>query len=111
VLQAALARSLPPGRAAVAGAGLFGVWHVAPSLAAVRANGLAPTPARTAVAILAACAGTAASGALFADLRRRSGSLLAPALLHLAANCGGLLAAVAAARRTRGAQPSIGRPV
>jgi membrane protease YdiL (CAAX protease family) len=45
-----------------------------------------------------ACLGTAAAGVLFAELRLRSGSLLAPALLHLATNCLGLLAAAAAHR-------------
>ena len=52
----------------------------------------------------AACAGTAAADVLFAELRRRSGSLVAPVLLHLTANVGGLLAAAAAQR-------SSGRPV
>jgi membrane protease YdiL (CAAX protease family) len=42
------------------------------------------------------CAGTAGAGLLFSAMRRRSGSLLAPALLHLTANAGGLLAAVTA---------------
>jgi membrane protease YdiL (CAAX protease family) len=116
VLQAALSRALPDRAATAAGAALFGLWHVAPTLAAIRTN----APGRTAVgrggALLAGCAGTAAAGVLFGRLRSRSGSLLAPALLHLAANSGGLLAAVAAWRLAgRGgasaAQRSSGRPV
>jgi len=43
--------------------------------------------------VVLACLGTSAAGVLFAELRLRSGSLLAPALLHLATNCLGLLAA------------------
>ena len=34
---------------------------------------------------------TAAAGVLFAELRRRSGSLLAPMLLHWATNAAGVL--------------------
>jgi uncharacterized protein len=45
-----------------------------------------------------ACLATAAAGVLFAWLRLRSGSLLAPVLLHLATNSVGLLAAAAAVR-------------
>jgi membrane protease YdiL (CAAX protease family) len=111
VLHAALSRAFPAPVAIATGAGLFGVWHVRPSLDALRANGLARTRAGTAAAVLAACAGTAASGVLFAELRRRSGSLIAPTLLHLAANDGGLLAAVAAQRSTGPGHLSSGSPV
>jgi membrane protease YdiL (CAAX protease family) len=48
--------------------------------------------------VLLACLGTAAAGVLFTVLRQRSGSLLAPVLLHLATNSLGTLAAVAARR-------------
>jgi membrane protease YdiL (CAAX protease family) len=59
--------------------------------------------------VLVGCSGTAAAGALFSWLRLRSGSLLAPALLHLTANSGGLLASVAAARRDARAGASSGQ--
>ncbi|GAA3162533.1 hypothetical protein GCM10010531_12980 [Blastococcus jejuensis] len=98
VLRAALARTLSPRQAAVAAPALFAVWHVRPALDAVTTNSPRATPGRRAGAVLAACAGTAAADVLFAELRRRSGSLVAPALLHLTANVGGLLAAAAAAR-------------
>jgi membrane protease YdiL (CAAX protease family) len=42
-------------------------------------------------------AGTAAVGGLLSGFRHRSGSLAAPVLLHLTANCGAALAARAAA--------------
>jgi membrane protease YdiL (CAAX protease family) len=58
-------------------------------------------------AVLAGCAGTAAAGVLFTVLRQRSGSLLAPVLLHLAANSLGLLAA-AGAHRLRARQAHVG---
>jgi membrane protease YdiL (CAAX protease family) len=94
-LQAALARSAGPPAATAAGAAVFGAWHVHPTLAARRAN--APGSRRV-TAVLGGCASTAAAGALFTALRQRSGSLLAPALLHLAANVGGLLASAVAWR-------------
>ena len=47
--------------------------------------------------VAASVAGTAAAGLLLSWLRERSGSLAAPVLLHLSANCGAALAARAAA--------------
>jgi membrane protease YdiL (CAAX protease family) len=93
VLLAALLRVLPARAAVLVSAGLFGVWHVQPTRSALAANDLAPGPLPTAVAVTAGCLTTGAAGWLFAELRLRSGSLLAPALLHLAANDLGLLAA------------------
>lgn len=104
VLRAALARTMSPRQAAAAAPALFAVWHVRPALDAVAANRVQSTPGRRAAAVVTACAGTAAADVLFAELRRRSGSLVAPALLHLTANVGGLLAAAAPQR-------SSGRPV
>jgi CAAX protease family protein len=98
VLPPALRRVLPPRRAAGAAAALFGLWHVAPTLQGLAVNGLAAGPVRRAGAVAAACLGTAGVDVLLARLRTRSGSLLAPALLHLAANDLGALAAAAAGR-------------
>ncbi|KOU23464.1 CAAX protease [Streptomyces sp. WM6372] len=76
---------------------LFGLWHVLPSLHLATAK-----PALTAVfgdsalggvlAVVAAVVFTAAAGVLFCELRRRSGSLLAPMGLHWAVNAFGYLA-------------------
>ncbi|WNV73663.1 type II CAAX prenyl endopeptidase Rce1 family protein [Geodermatophilus sp. DSM 44513] len=96
VLLAALARLLPRAAAIGVSAAVFGLWHVRPTLGALAANDLADGPAARAVAVLLACLATAAAGVLFAVLRERSGSLLAPALLHLATNTLGLLVAAAA---------------
>jgi uncharacterized protein len=98
VLLAALLRVLPPRTAIGASAAVFGLWHIRPTLSAVAANDLAGgLPGRTA-AVLSGCVGTAAAGVLFTGLRLRSGSLLAPLLVHAATNCLGMLAAAAAHR-------------
>ena len=98
VLLAALARLLPRAGATGVSAAVFGLWHVRPTLGALAANDLADGALARTAAVLLACLATAAAGVLFAELRWRSGSLLAPALLHLATNTLGLLAAVAAHR-------------
>jgi membrane protease YdiL (CAAX protease family) len=98
VLLAALARLLPRAGATGVSAAVFGLWHVRPTLGALAANDLAGGPLARTGAVLLACLATAAAGVLFAELRERSGSLLAPALLHLATNTLGLLTAAAAHR-------------
>ncbi|SFP32984.1 CAAX protease self-immunity [Geodermatophilus dictyosporus] len=98
VLPPVLRRVLPRRWAAAAAAALFGLWHVAPTRQGLALNGLAADPLRRATAVTAACLGTAGVDVLFAALRERSGSLLAPALLHLAANDLGVLAAAVASR-------------
>ena len=94
----AMARLLPRAGAVGFSAAVFGLWHIRPTLGALAANDLAGGPLARTGAVLLACLGTAAAGVLFAGLRQRSGSLLAPALLHLATNSLGLLAAAAAHR-------------
>jgi membrane protease YdiL (CAAX protease family) len=101
-LQAALHRLLAPRTAAGAGAVLFGLWHVASTFSRVRANEPDAGGRERAVAVLAGCAATGVAGVLFGWLRRRSDSLLAPAVVHLAANDLGLLAAAAAHRLPAG---------
>ncbi|PRY47484.1 CAAX prenyl protease-like protein [Geodermatophilus tzadiensis] len=98
VLPPVLRRVLPRREAAAVASALFGVWHVAPTLQGLAVNGLAVDPVRRAAAVTTACLGTAGAALLFASLRQRSGSLLAPALLHLAANDLGVLAAAVASR-------------
>jgi membrane protease YdiL (CAAX protease family) len=102
VLPPALHRVLPRRAADAAAAGLFGLWHVAPTLEGLALNGVGTTPARRVGTVTAACLGTAGVDVLFTRLRRRSGSLLAPVLLHLAANDLGAVAAAAAGRGGRG---------
>ena len=77
--------------AAVVSSALFGLWHVLPAASPASANegfedvtsGLAG--GRVAV-VVAAVAATFVAGLVFCWLRRRSGSLLAPGLLHVGTN-------------------------
>lgn len=75
VLYALLCRCLGGWRAVTAGAVAFGLWHVFP---AWRADGIAVA--------LGTFAATTAAGWGFVWLRKRSGSLVAPVLAHLATN-------------------------
>ena len=98
VLLAALLR-VTSSRAAVAtSAAVFGIWHVRPTIGAVTANDLPGGPVLQTAAVVLGCLATGVAGVLFVWLRQRSGSLLAPVLLHLATNDLGVLAAAAAHR-------------
>ncbi|GAA3345027.1 hypothetical protein GCM10020358_50560 [Amorphoplanes nipponensis] len=82
---------------------LFGLWHVLPSLRLHRVNpavaGLVgPGPAGPFLAVGGAVLVTAVAGVLFGELRRRSGSLLAPLGLHWAVNGLGVLVTAGTAR-------------
>lgn len=98
VLLAVLARVLPLRRAVLSSAAVFGLWHVRPTVSGLAVNGLAEDPWSRAAAVALVCLATAAAGLLFSWLRLRSGSLLAPVLLHLATNVLGTVAAVTAGR-------------
>jgi uncharacterized protein len=93
VLQAALRRALPRPAALAVTSGVFGLWHVRPTVEALRINQMAASRRATVGSVAATVAGTAAAGLLLSWLRERSGSLAAPVLLHLSANCGAALAA------------------
>jgi membrane protease YdiL (CAAX protease family) len=86
--------------ATVVSSALFGVWHVLPSLGLAASNeAIGGTVGRGRsgqdVAVLGTVLFTAASGVVFCELRRRSGSLLAPAGLHWAVNGLSVLASAA----------------
>ena len=98
VLQASLRRVLPEPWAGATGAAVFGLWHIRPTAGALAVNGLATGRRARILAVTGVVAGTAGAGALLSVLRERSGSLAAPVLLHLAANCTGALAAGLAGR-------------
>ncbi len=96
VLRAALRRVLAEPAATAVASAVFGLWHVRPTAEALAANRLATDRGARIATVIAVTAGTAAAGALLSFLRARSGSLAAPVLLHLAANCAGPLASALA---------------
>src|SRR6516165_5259445 len=105
VLQAALRRVMPKATAIAVTSCVFGLWHIRPTLQALRANGLASTRGRAVAGVAVAVATTTTGGVVFSWLRERSGSLTAPILLHVATNSGGLIAALAVAP----ADPAVGQ--
>ena len=107
VLQAALRRVMPKATAIAVTSCVFGIWHIRPTVQALRANGLAGARGRTVAGVAAAVATTTAGGVLFSWLRERSGSLTAPILLHVATNSGGLVAAVAVTAADPAGQPGL----
>jgi membrane protease YdiL (CAAX protease family) len=81
-----LARRLAPTTAAVALTSLlFGLWHVLPAWDASPDNAALEDVGRSGT-VLGTFALTSVAGAVFAWLRIRSGSLLAPILAHIATN-------------------------
>lgn len=98
VLWGLLARDLGVPAATAVSACLFGVWHVLPAtdLARTHTSVRGQTTAgsrRVAITVLATVVFTTIAGIVFAELRRRSGSLVAPIGLHWATNGLGVLAA------------------
>jgi uncharacterized protein len=85
---------------------LFGCWHIGPSLPLGEANravgALAGSSGRgQSPTVVSAVVFTGLAGAVLCELRRRSGSLLAPAGLHWATNGLGVLLASAVWRLSR----------
>jgi membrane protease YdiL (CAAX protease family) len=84
-------------RAALVVSALFGLWHVQPTLATMGGNaavgGLTDSAAGRVVVVLGAVLATFVAGLVFAWLRLRSRSLIAPVLAHVATNGVGLLVA------------------
>jgi membrane protease YdiL (CAAX protease family) len=96
VLQAALRRVLAEPAATAVASTVFGVWHIRPAAEALAVNRLTASRGARIAAVTAVAAGTAAAGALLSVLREGSGSLAAPVLAHLAANCTAPLASALA---------------
>ena len=100
-MHSAMAALIGPGVATGVSAALFGLWHVLPALdvtrtnTAIRGRGRLAERRRVLVTVLGTVVFTALAGVVFAELRRRSGSVVAPLGLHWATNG---LAVVAAAR-------------
>jgi membrane protease YdiL (CAAX protease family) len=96
VLLALLRRLASTGGAVAWSSCLFGLWHVVPTIEALRANDLDPgfAPVAAAVAV------TGVGGLVFCWLRLRGGSVVAPALAHVATNSVALVLAVVVLRTT-----------
>lgn len=94
VLAIFLARTTPL-RAVTISSVLFGLWHILPSIGLGDVNPLAEDylagPGGTALTILGAVAGTTVAGFVLCWLRLRTGSVLAPMLLHWSTNGFGYL--------------------
>lgn len=107
VFRSALPALLAGGAPTIASDGIsalwFGLWHVLPTMDALSTNRVgarAERPGHRIAAVAGVVAATAVAGLGFAWLRRRSGSIVAPILVHAAVN----LTAFAVARaRGRGA--------
>jgi CAAX protease family protein len=100
VLWGLLQRRYGPWVATGVSSALFGLWHVLPSLGLAADDQAIGATVGTgssgqAVSVLGTVLFTALAGMVFCELRRRSGSLLAPAGLHWATNALGVLAATA----------------
>jgi membrane protease YdiL (CAAX protease family) len=77
---------------------LFGLWHVLPAMELVRLNRAAGR-ARPARVVAAAVISSALVGVVLCELRRRSGSLAPPAMVHWAGNALAYLSAFLVTRR------------
>jgi membrane protease YdiL (CAAX protease family) len=103
VLWGLVRRGPGAGTATAVSSALFGFWHVPSSLRLNRVNPavtdlVGPGRAGQVVAVAGAVVFTAAAGVLLCELRRRSGSLLAPIGLHWAVNGLGVLVTAGMAR-------------
>ena len=98
VLPAALRRVLPRSAAMATASALFGLWHVRPTVEALTGNQLANGRSARLRRSAAVVAGTSAAGAFLSYLCERSGSLAAPVVVHLTANCAGPLASALSSR-------------
>jgi uncharacterized protein len=83
--------------ATVVSSALFGLWHVLPALKLTRTNAVVagngdPDGSRVLLTVVGTVLFTALAGVVFAELRRRSGSVIAPVGLHWATNGLGVLA-------------------
>jgi uncharacterized protein len=100
VLWGLLRRLGGTGMATMLSSALFGLWHVLPARGLATHNeAIGGTVGRgwsaEALIVLATVLFTALAGVVFCELRRRSGSILAPAGLHWATNALGVLASAA----------------
>lgn len=98
-LHASLARRLGRPAAAAVTSALFGLWHVLPTREQLRTHpSRGAVRGRESLVVAATVAVTGLAGAWFWWLRDRSGSLVAPVVVHAVGNASSFLAGRAAAR-------------
>lgn len=85
-----------PGLATVLSSIIFGFWHVFAASGSIDSNLLTNGGGNGATIIVATILLTAVAGMALSELRRRSGSLIAPILVHWAANGAGVVLVYAA---------------
>jgi CAAX protease family protein len=93
VLLALLMRVTATVPAVAVSSALFGLWHILPTISALRANDLAEGAAAAFGAVAGAVIVTAVGGVLLCILRLYTGSLAAPVLTHTATNSLAIVAA------------------
>jgi uncharacterized protein len=100
VLPALLRQTHRSGSAEALSATAFGLWHLIPSGRALSGNplGVGMPPGQRSAAILGGSAVAGVSGLALGWMRRRTGSLVAPWLVHTSVNSLSYLAGVAALR-------------
>jgi membrane protease YdiL (CAAX protease family) len=98
VLLAVLLRVTSTVPAVAVSSALFGLWHILPTISALRANELAEGAATAIGAVGGAVIVTGIGGALLCVLRLHTGSLIAPVLVHTSTNSLAIVAAFAVQR-------------
>ena len=106
-LEAVFSQRRSAAAAALISAGLFGAWHVLPTLDRTHSNpGVSGvnggSKAKQAMVVVSICATTSATGLALSWLRKRSASIVAPILVHFAANAGGYFGGWLAGRHAEG---------
>ena len=80
----------------LAAAAMFAAWHLIPTHHALRVNGFAQGPRSRIVGTLVGSAAAGLAGYVLSRVRRKTGSILAPWLIHSAVNTTSYLAVVRA---------------
>jgi uncharacterized protein len=112
VLWGLIASDRGTGTATVVTSALFGLWHVLPAMDVARTStaiggGRRADGRRVLLTVLGTVVFTAAAGVVFAELRRHTGSVVAPLVLHWATNG---LAVIASSRAWKLSPPAPAVP-
>jgi uncharacterized protein len=94
VLYGSWRRIAPMTAAAIGSSVIFGLWHIVPTFDLLRANRIGARASTTFLLIAAGVGGTTVAGLLLVALRESTGGVLAPLIVHAAANSLATVAAV-----------------